>query len=486
MPSQRAAGTAGRPIDNSGCLIPFGGLFAIVGIGLAISAATQGPVRARDTGLRLMMAVIFGLSGTVVLVWGVAGRRATRQIGSLAKQHPDEPWLWRADWAQGVAEPESNSQFLTYGLMGLVFLLVSAPAFLNFKRELIERHNFAILIALVFPLAGMYLIGNALLGRVRSRKFGAIFRMAPSPGIAGGHLRGSVESKFSLPPGQAVDLTLSCVRAYRSGRDRWEDVLWQDKMSASATLGPLGSSIPVDFEIPFDSKETDSRNPDNEIFWRLAAARKLPGFDFKAAFRVPVFKTAASDPSLTAGKIEEEAITHVGDAQPAGSRIRVGPSPDGGIQYHLGAARTKGVAAAFMAFGIIFGAGGFFFGWATHGSFGWFIGTIPILIGVGFGMLLLMFSLSLWFSTDTIRIASGELHLRSTFLGIARTKVVRAAEIERFELYPGMRSGNQVWYDLQAYLRAGGKLTAGSGLEKKEAEWLEGEIRKNLGLNSGK
>ena len=49
-----------------------------------------------------------------------------------------------------------------------------------------------------------------------------------------------------------------------------------------------------------------------------------------------------------------------------------------------------------------------------------------------------------------------------------------------------MRSGSQVWYDLRVLLRSGGKVTAGSGLEKREAEWLEIEIKKNLGLSQMK
>jgi hypothetical protein len=114
-------------------------------------------------------------------------------------------------------------------------------------------------------------------------------------------------------------------------------------------------------------------------------------------------------------------------------------------------------------------------------------GTIPILVGVGVGVLLLLLSLSLWLSTTTIRIASQELHVKATFLGIARNKMIPAAQIQKLELYPGMRSGNQVWHDLRVFLRDGSKLTcskltAGAGLEKREAEWLEIEIQRNLGL----
>ena len=65
--------------------------------------------------------------------------------------------------------------------------------------------------------------------------------------------------------------------------------------------------------------------------------------------------------------------------------IRVEPAPEGGVQYYLGPAPSKSMAAALMAFGLIFASFGFFFGFVSHGSFGWFIGVIPILFAVGFG-----------------------------------------------------------------------------------------------------
>jgi len=419
-----------------------------------------------------------------VFFWGISMRRTSRRAAALTLEHPHEPWLWRADWAAKTVEPESTSQFLTYVLMGALFILISTPALLNVKREMLARHNYGILVALIFPLAGLYLIGRALLDRARTKRFGAIFRMDQVPGVAGGHLRGRIETRVALPAGEPVDLTLSCVNARRSGRDRWEDIVWQDKASGTVVLGPLGSAVSVDFEIPFDAGETDSRNSNDQTFWRLTATRKLPGIDFKTGFQVPVFKTVASDPAATAENIEAETLARAPVAQPPQSKIRVRPSGDGGLEYYLGAARTRSVALALMAFGLLFGAGGSFFAFAVHGYFGWLAGALPMLIGGGIGILLLMFSVSLLLSTTTLRVSGGELHVKSSLLGIARNKVVRAADIEKFELYPAMRGGNQIWYDLRVHLRGGGKITAGSGLEKREAEWLEKDVCKNLGYRN--
>lgn len=482
MPASRSSGNTGRAIDNSGCLIPFGGIFAVGGAAIFVSRWVKGPTGSPDAGLQLMMALIVGAVGVLLVVWGVAGRRVAQRAAALRIRNPDQPWLWRTDWVAGAVEVESKSQSLTYVLMGILCVLVSAPALLNFNRELFERHNRGILAALLFPLVGLYLIGHALLGRVRTRKFRAIFRMAQNPGVAGGRLRGRIESAFPLPPGEPVDLTLSCVRssAPSGDRDRGEEVLWQDKVSAAATLGPLGGVVPVDFAIPFDVRETDPGDSAGEILWRLTAARELVGVDFNLSFQVPVFKTSASDPSITAQKMEDDAQAHVTAIQPTDSKIRAGAAPSGGMQFYLGPARNKRVATALLVFGLIFAASGLLFVFLIHGAIGWIIGAIPLVLGVGVGALLFALSLSLWLSTTTLTVAKGELRINSAFLGVARTRIVRSADIQRFELYAGMRSSNQVWYDLRLYLTNGRKVTAASGMEKREAQWLLAEVKRSL------
>jgi hypothetical protein len=88
-----------------------------------------------------------------------------------------------------------------------------------------------------------------------------------------------------VPSGEKVQLVLSCVRSYVSGtgtdRPRWQQVLWQDKRTATALAGGAQSTtISVDFEIPYDARATDASNLDDEILWRLSAALDLPGPEF--------------------------------------------------------------------------------------------------------------------------------------------------------------------------------------------------------------
>ena len=46
-----------------------------------------------------------------------------------------------------------------------------------------------------------------------------------------------------------------------------------------------------------------------------------------------------------------------------------------------------------------------------------------------------------------------------------------------------MQRGDEVWYDLKLRLANGRSVTAGSGLDKREAEWFLAEIKKDLGVS---
>jgi hypothetical protein len=420
----------------------------------------------------------------------VAGRSVTKSAGraqAIAAQAPGKPWLWREDWAQGYAKPDWKSEANVRGLLGLLFLLVSAPSFVGAFRQTPKGQEYVWLIVLLFPLAGLFFVGQSLLLRLREVKFRNVrLTFSSLPGVIGGHFGGRVESAFLLPAGVPVSLVLSCVRSYVSGggddRSRWENVLWQSKQTVVPYVGGSGSYLPVDFTIPYDARATDASNPDDEIFWRLTATAVLPGLDFRATFRVPVFKTEASDPAITVENIDTTEAARMAGSQPAEAKIVTAASAEGGARFHLGAARNKGVAAAITIFGIVFLGSGLVFGTAFSHSFTWFVGAIPLVLSGGVGLGLLAFAIWLWFGTITIDAVNRSLRIRSHCLGFSRTRSVNAAEIQKFELYPGMQSGDHVWYDLRIHLHNGAKITAASGMEKSEAEWFVGELKKDLGI----
>ena len=297
-----------------------------------------------------------------------------------------------------------------------------------------------------------------------------------------------------------MSLVLSCVRSYVSDsgshRSRWENVLWQSKPTVAPYVGGSGSYLPVDFTIPYEARPTDGSNPNDEIFWRLTAKAILPGLDFRAIFRVPVFKTEASDPAIIAETIDPAETARVAGSEPANAKIVAGASAEGGARFHLGAARNKGVAASVTTFGIICLGSGLFFGITFSHSFTWFVGAIQEMYDILVARDLLQGRAEMLKSLErqgvmvldtvpqrlTIDAVNRSLRIRSRCLGFSRTRSVNSVEIQKCELYPSMQSGDRVWYDLRIHLHNGAKITAASGMEKSEAEWFLGELKKDLGV----
>src|SRR6185369_12443334 len=107
-----------------------------------------------------------------------------------------------------------------------------------------------------------------------------------------------------------------------------------------------------------------------------------------------------------------------------------------------------------------------FFGYASAQVFTWFVGVLPLLLSGGVGLLLLAVAFWLWFGATTVEVVRHELHVRSGCFGLSRSRVVPASDIRELELYSGMQSGNDVWYDLKVRLVNGRSFTAGSAMLK--------------------
>jgi hypothetical protein len=387
------------------------------------------------------------------------------------------PNTGRPDWAQGVARAETRTQARTMGLAGVICLLFSVPIAMQLPDEL-AKGNDAAWVALVFPLVGISLAFGAVLRVLRDRKFrDARFEMQPAPGVAGGRLGGRIVVGYAFPPGTPVELTLSCVHSYSSRQDRdrtrWQRVLWQDEATAVAVTDGVASYVPVEFAIPYDARETDCSDPLDEILWRLAARARVSGLDFETTFTAPVLRTAESDAGLTIARLDAERQRRA--VPPASAQA-------GETRLYLAPARQKSAAAMLTLFGLLSVGSGAFFGYLLRQWLGWFGFLLPFVPIGGIGLLLLAIACSMWFRSSTIEVANGEVRVRTSWFGVARSRVVRAGEVERIELRSGMQRGDEVWYDLRLHLKPRGRVTAGDSMTRKEADWLAAEVRRELGV----
>src|SRR5215468_7063850 len=172
--------------NQSGRLVLLGLVFSVPGIAIGISTvrkiASVGS-DAKQIVLGLTLALLFAAAGIGLMVWGrVAGRIAAMKTARMA-EHPNEPWLWRDDWAQGYARSEWKPTAGMMILMGLICLLFSAPMLMNFPGG----HPFRAIFVSVFPVTGFLLVGLSTLAQLRARKFKDVrLKLSSVPCVIGG------------------------------------------------------------------------------------------------------------------------------------------------------------------------------------------------------------------------------------------------------------------------------------------------------------
>jgi hypothetical protein len=438
------------------------------------------------------VAVCFGL---VALIIGINAKKMhALKPGQNKTDDNGKPWLKRKDWASGRVTSGTRKGVFIFWFFTFFWNAVSAPIlFIGVPNEL-HKGNYAILIALLFPVVGVAMIIFAARTTLAWKRFGqTIFEMAAVPAALGGTLEGEISVKTKLQPQHGLHLRLSCIRQTTTGggkdRSTTERILWQDEKWLRADLPQTdlnATGIPVYFKLPADRPESTAGHGDG-IRWKLEAAATLRGPDFHAEFEVPVFKLAetpeiSEDPTLQYQMSLEEIRKQIG------SKIRVNDLPDGGREFIFPAARNPGSAAGLTLIWLIWT------GIVIALVWNWkrvpFI--FPLLFGV-FDLLITIFAFNLWFQRSRVVITPGRVTVQKSWLGLKTERIMEASSITGLESEVGMTAGHSAYYDLkirtaggfadrkakfsqtgqQPRVNSGGDITAASGIaDKPEAEWL--------------
>ena len=461
--------------------MPFAG-FGLFAFSQALRQLTTGVGRG-PVWLPLMFGVVFCTIGFGVMFAAIFGSRLHQRDLCQQAEHPSEPWLWRKDWSSGRIPSQTRGNTVGSWIFAALWNAVSAPMLYLIPRE--AAKNPAALIGLLFPIVGIFLVIHAVRQTLAYFEFGkTYFEMAGVPGVIGRNLKGMIQARFPHSPDHGIHLRLSCVNRVTTGSGNssstWEHILWRDEADltpAQIYPGPAGTTIPVDFHIPWGSVASENTNPRNQTLWLLEAMADVPGVDYHDIFEVPVFRTqqtpAQPDP-------EEESIGRREIGQPR--QLTVQMRPDGaGMEFYFPAGRNKGFAASTTFFLLLFsGLTCFLFNVRVPRIFGFACGF--------FSLLMFYIAVQMWFATTRVVIGNGVLRLQSGLLGGGKVQEFRFAEIESITDRITAQQGNSTgtpYYDIEMRLRTGKKLTLGRTLrDKREVEWLAQEMRRLAGLNA--
>ena len=421
--------------------------------------------------------LVFVGVGMVGLVGAVRGRGIFVGQGTIA--NTEEPWRQRPDWAARRVFSSGKKQMAGVWFFAGIWNLISVPAAWGVvSSHAIHKGNEMAAAVLIFPLIGLGLLIWAFRMTLRWMRFGeSVFEMAFVPGLLGGALEGVIRPSRPMRPEGPIQLRLNCLsrvtRSSGNGSSTQESLLWQHETAVE--MRPDGT-IPVAFYLPADGSETSVIGVGNGVLWRLEVKARVPGVDYAAQFEVPVFQGEQTpEQQAEAAKLiareQTEVATYV---QPPTSRIRVGMSLRGGMEFIFPPCRNPGSALLLTVIVAIL-AGVVWLIVKQHGP-------MPARFIVGFLDLILIYAaVYSWTHATRVEVTPEAVTVTQSTLGISRCRTIAASEIAEIKTKIGMTSGTNVYHDLKLVLRDESEIVAGSTIkDAREAEWLAAEMTKAL------
>lgn len=434
----------------------------------------------------LVLGFVFGGIGFGLMFLAIFGGNYAQRQQRLQVEHPTQPWLWQADWAQGRANSKTRTNMIAGWVFAIFWNAISMPIAFTVLPAAARQKGGIAYVFLLFPIAGVYLLIRVIRLTIAFFEFGnTYFEMTTLPGVVGRELSGRIQARFPHSPDHGIHLRLSCVHRVTTGsgnsQSTMENILWRDEADLSSGQlcpGPIGTTIPVCFPIPLDAQPTEKRNSRDEFVWVLEALGDVPGVDYHDIFEVPVFRTQQTPAHAEKEKFATPAPTQAA-TRPQAATIKVTPTPEG-TEFYFPAARNKSFAGMTTVFLLIFSAVALVLIYAK-------VFLLFPLVFSFFSLLLLYGTLQMWLGTTRVVIGGAQLSLQAGLLGSGRLRQVAISEIESIRSKIAAQQGGSTgtpYYDIELTLTDGKKLTLGRFLrDKHETEWLVSEMSRLAGLD---
>lgn len=418
-------------------------VFGVVMIKQGVTKLTEG-----DSSAWVLTAAGVAFAGMAIFLILAAsfGMRHAAHEATLRQQSPDQPWLWRDDWALGYArEIGTTAGMYAFWTFALIWNAVALPAGFIGWREY-QKGNTVALVGGLFPLVGALLLLGAIVTTLRRQRYGKVVCHFEGLPLALGHtLRGDIELKSDIEPGDGFVVRLVCVNAITTGSSRsrstTEHVLWDEQkvVPVAATMrSPAGTRVPFDFVAPPDAPVTDTRNMNNKTYWRLSIYADVPGFDLDSSFELPVFAVGAPPEKGEKGEFVTYAEAHRAVAAQREldrrSGVTITQTPDG-EEYLVKSNPTFGGVAGALLFLAIW-SGAVWLMVRFHAPIGF-----PIIFGL-IDLLLVYGMFDYLFGRSTIRAnREGVGYRRSVFLTGAMIHVA-ANDVDRVSGHADSKNSN--------------------------------------------
>ncbi|MDP5150774.1 hypothetical protein [Rheinheimera baltica] len=402
-----------RQHNNNDKSLPWFGLAFLSVFMLAGIAGGVAFFRDGQPGAGLMfMAMFCGISALMMFLLLYGHKQALVEQAMLQGEAPPE----------GIAS-NSKTGYLTMLALGALFLAIGAPISYMAITDELPKANYAVLLVLVFPLAGALLLWQGRNKLKQWQKIGKTpFFADPFPGNAGGQVGGY----FTLRHGsfeQLPQATLSCLHVYQSGsgknRTTQRDSLWSAECGVSRTVdGKFWLALNVPGHLPTSGEDASYSG---RIEWQLSCKGELTlnkePLEFSRQWTLPVTagnRRCSWQPHASEVALQQQRRTAEGFNNAARQILQQVE----GNTLHLTsrAGRHSSTALILILFGAVFTGAGVFLVYKalTETAMLWFMALIFTPIGV------LIFAYGLfWLGRGlTASVAPGKIWMQRSIFGI--------------------------------------------------------------------
>jgi hypothetical protein len=370
-------------------------------------------------------APIFG--GLIIIFLLQMAIRYWKDLAKRQAEFPEQPWMWRKDWADQHIKLSSRGAIIGLTIAWLFFLLIATPA----AVWLAEQKNPKV-VYIFLGVFALMLLGFTRMLWVGRRWHQSELKLAANPGVLGGPISGVILLKDVFDAGTVFRTKIKCEQTRQSSGKNDStrtDVLWQDEKLLDRVLEsePGSSAIPFDFAIPFGcipTSEKPIRRKRNLMStqtirvtnrWYVEVSIRDDLIN-SVRFEVPVFKTADSSPSYKADATLLEDYLHKPDAIKVLTKLRYRDQSDGHLHRYSFYLFRGDIFWTLVVMVLLIGVGLFFNFKYVSIPPAIYIAIIPVLIGLA--MIYGMFQMLFWKSSVTI--ADDEVTIETGYAGFRR------------------------------------------------------------------
>jgi hypothetical protein len=445
--------------------------FCAAGIATIFSAPRS---TGQDLAVRIAAGSVFLVGGLAIILGAIVVTRSTGEAFELRRRYPDQPWMWRRDWAANAIADRGALAVGTMWVFAIFWNLISSPLLFVFPwREV--RDSPVVVLPFLFPAIGVVLLIVVGYLTAQRMKFGAsVCHIDHLPIVPGRAFHGELETRVREMPPAGFVLRLTCVQRVSGTKTTNETILWEETQKiALATPSYEGAHVPFTFAIPSGAEPTQNTLNRTSIVWRLSVSAEVPGVDYSATFELPVFATGektivepawpAPDTDLSKWTPDPESHIAIALLPSGGDEITVGPATKGRLGFILFSIVWYGVIVVMFAFGVprFFPM---FFG---------LLGLIIVLIGVDWML-----------GRSVIRADRQSLSLLRTWIGFGSPHELPPRDVTAITTSIGGVQNGVPMYDVVVHCGEKRFTAAKYVQSKRDAEMVAARVRRAIGLRA--